>query len=322
MAAASSLEFVQVAMSDSLILVHGGAGRIPPERRAAAQRGCRAAAEVGFELLAAGASALDAAQAAVRVLENDPTFNAGTGANLDEDALPFHDASIMRGSDLALGGVGAVLGVRHPIDLARAVLEDGRHCLLVGPGALRFARQQGVPLTSPTRARTEGSWAKWRRARASGRLDAPDAVAPGSEATGPESGQTVGAVVRDRRGSLAAATSTGGLTHRRSGRVGDSPLAGAGTYADDELGAISGTGDGEWMMRTVLAVRAAAAMRAHPRAPPSAVLRQALVDATRRCPGYQGGLIGLGPSGPPAWARTSPNMSVAWRAEGAGGHAI
>lgn len=309
------------------IIVHGGAGTVPVDVRSACLRGCRLAAEAGYDALAQGATALDAAQLAVRMLEADPTYNAGRGGNLDEDGHPFHDAAVMRGRDLALGAVGAVLGLVHPVDAARAVLEDGRHCLLVGEGALRLAREHGLALQGPSEAITERARRRLERARQTGEWDRPDAgevprVRNGGDRPGRDrSGQTVGAVTRDLGGGLAAATSTGGLVHRRAGRVGDTPLAGAGTYADDDLGAVSATGDGEWMIRSVMAYRAVMALSEAGEAA-SLVLRRLLETSARRCPGYSGGLIGLTPDGRPGWARTTPHMGVAWRLGNSGGQHI
>jgi beta-aspartyl-peptidase (threonine type) len=317
------------------ILVHGGAGQIDDQHEAAHRGGCRRAAEAGALVLAAGGAALDAAIAAVRVLEEDPTFNAGIGGALDEDGMVMTDAAVFRGDDLGYGAVGAVAGVLHPIDLARAVLDDGKHCLLVGPGALRFARKKGIALVDPARmARDPSGAAHWAAA-----VDRPAAVggeagqaghaghAAATAATalpplpklpplGPV-GDTVGAVALDTRGSTAAATSTGGLLGKYAGRVGDSPIAGAGTYARNDLGAISATGHGETVLRTVLGFQALLALQTA-RAdgvPPEGVLRTELDRATRAV-GGRGGLIAVLPDGRVAWARNTLHMGVAWVRDG------
>jgi L-asparaginase / beta-aspartyl-peptidase len=157
------------------IIVHGGAGPIDDKQSEPHQAGCRRAAEAGARILAQGGSAIDAAVAAVHVLEDDPVFNAGIGATLDEEGMVLCDAALMRGSDLAYGAIGAVSGVRHPIDLARAILEDGKHCLLVGPGAITFARKKGIELCDPRALETDASRARWwkRPERRSAQLPGP-----------------------------------------------------------------------------------------------------------------------------------------------------
>src|SRR3954447_17861514 len=193
-------------MSEPALAVHGVAGVWPAERHAAAREGAARAVAAGFAVLAAGGPALDAVQAAVVVLEDDPTFNAGHGAALTEEGGVELDAAIMRGGDRAAGAVAALRGIRHPVLAARAVLEEGRHVLLAGEAAAAWARAAGVPEAS------EAWLATPAQDRAANR-------------------GTVGAVARDARGGLAAATSTGGITGQRPGRVGDSPLVPAGTWA-------------------------------------------------------------------------------------------
>lgn len=276
------------------IIVHGGAGAIDPALSELHQAGCRRAAEAGRELLVEGGSAVDAVVAAVRVLEDDPVFNAGMGGATDAHGVVMTDASIMRGSDLGYGAVGSVTGIRHPVELARAVMEDGRHALLVGPGALEFARARGVERCDPRLLEADPSRSRWWSTRA---------------------GDTVGAVALDRRGELAAATSTGGLLGKYAGRVGDSPIAGAGTYARTDWGGISATGHGETMMRTVLAYAALVALRDRGARSPEAVLADRLEDARARI-GGRGGLIVVLPDGTPAWARNTAHMGVAWASRG------
>lgn len=303
------------------IVVHGGAGAISKAVESAHRRGVSRAAEAGAAVLAAGGPSLDAVVAAVRVLEADPTFNAGRGGALDERGLVSSDAAVMRGSDLAYGAVGAVAGVPHPVDLARAVLDDGRHALLVGPGAVDFARRKGMKLVDPLRLRTEHAITEWRRRQAEALEKGGDPFAGWSEAPGERhDGDTVGAVAQDARGVIAAATSTGGLTMRYPGRVGDSPIAGAGTYARDDLGGVSCTGHGETMMKTVLAYHTLIALRgaapshggvtAAPRCAAD-ILRRVLDDATARV-GGRGGLIVVLPDGTTAYARNTAHMGVAW----------
>jgi beta-aspartyl-peptidase (threonine type) len=210
------------------LIVHGGAGLIPPERHAIAEQGCLDAARIGLEVLAAGGTALDAVQAAVRALEDNPEYNAGTGSVLTRDGTVECDASIMDGATGRIGAVAAVPDLGEAIALARAVLEDGEHVLLAGPAAWTFGRERGFAPAAPGALITE-------RARA--RL---------------QSKGTVGAVAIDAAGHVAAATSTGGISGKRPGRVGDSPLPGCGTWADDAGGAASATGDGEAIIRVTL----------------------------------------------------------------------
>lgn len=272
------------------IIVHGGAGAIDASVAATHVTGCQQAVGAGAAILDAGGSALDAACAAVRVLEDDPVFNAGVGSTLDASGQITTDAALFRGADLAYGAIGAAAGIRHPIDLARAILEDGTHSLLVGRGAVEFARAHGVALCDPKVLETERSRARWWHAAA-------------------EVGDTVGAVVRDATGGLVAATSTGGLLHKYPGRVGDSPIAGAGTYARDDLGAVSATGHGETIMKTVLAYAALLAMQGCD--DPQVALDEALEEAYRRCKG-RGGLIAALPNGRVLWSRNTAHMGVAW----------
>lgn len=222
-------------MNGGAILVHGGAGRAPENEDAAQCRreGCLAAARKGWSALAAGASALDAVEAAVIVLEDDPEFNAGTGSVLNRDGRVETDAAIMDGTTLAAGAVGAVSGIGNPIRLARRVMEKSSHVLLAGAGAEAFAREQGFEFVDPTSLATERQRLRWR-----------------------ERHGTVGAVARDAQGRLAAATSTGGIFMKLPGRIGDTPLVGCGTYADRHAAA-SATGDGEAIIRLTLARLAA-----------------------------------------------------------------
>jgi len=226
-------------MSVPAIVVHGGAGRLPhsAERIEKMRQGAAAAVAAGHDVLAAGGSALDAVEAAVVVLEDDPEFNAGRGAALTEYGRVELDASMMDGATRAAGAVAAVRGVRNPIRAARAVLTDGRHVLLVGQPATDFAATAGLAFESETWFVTE------RERLALVRLK--EGAATGARGT-------VGAVARDSQGRVAAATSTGGVSGQRLGRVGDSPLIGAGTWADEAV-AVSCTGHGESIIRAALA---------------------------------------------------------------------
>ncbi len=227
------------------LVVHGGAGDVPDERKPLHVAGCERAARVGLEVMLAGGNAIDAVQRAVEALEDDPLFNAGIGGALAEDGTLELDAAIVDGA-LRIGAVGALPPFRHPIAIARAVLEDGRHSFLAGDGASQFAIARGFPRTPLEEMKTEAAeerLAKWREARSGRALD-PNA--------GGWAGGTVGAVAIDAMGHVAAATSTGGTVGKRPGRVGDTPIYGAGTCADDEAGAASATGIGESIIRACL----------------------------------------------------------------------
>lgn len=230
-----------------IIVVHGGAGGVAPDDDAAdAIRGCQRAAEAGYAVLRQGGSALDAVEAAARVLEDDPRFNSGTGSCLNEDGEVEMDASLMDGTDLRFGAVTCVRTVQNPISLARAVMEKTPHALIAGEGAEALARQLGIPAIDPARLITPRARARWEERR-----EKPS-----------KSGGTIGAVALDAMGRLAAATSTGGMNGKRRGRVGDSPLPGAGTYADGEGGAASATGHGEAILRVCLTHAVCGLMRA------------------------------------------------------------
>jgi len=244
------------------VLVHGGAGDVAPERVERHVEGCRSAAQAAALVLDQGGSALDAVERAVIVLEDDPAFNAGTGACLNEEGLIELDAAIMEGSRLRAGAVCAMPPFLNPIAIARAVLEDGRHALYAGEGAARFALARGFTRSTAEAMTTEAARARWAAVRA-------------SKAEEGWAGGTVGAVARDVHGRVAAATSTGGRVDKRVGRVGDSPIQGAGNYADDDGGACSATGDGEAVMRVCLAKSATDLMRAgvHPEEAARAAIR-------------------------------------------------
>ncbi|MEA2311801.1 MAG: L-asparaginase / beta-aspartyl-peptidase [Solirubrobacteraceae bacterium] len=280
-------------MAEVAIVVHGGAGRLPTDaaRIERMRAGARDAVEAGHAALAAGASALDAVELAVAALEDDPVFNAGRGAALTEDGGVELDAAVMEGTDRAAGSVACLRGVRNPLRAARAVLGDGRHVMLVGEAAHAFARAAGIEL------RPE-EWFVTDAQRA--------VLAAGS--TGWAAG-TVGAVARDARGRLAAGTSTGGTMGQRRGRVGDSPLIGAGTWADDATAAVSCTGDGEAIIRAAVAHEVDALMRHGGRGLEDACA--AALDSLADRGGH-GGLIAV--SADAICARfSSPSMTRGWR---------
>jgi beta-aspartyl-peptidase (threonine type) len=230
------------------IAIHGGAGVIAREQLgadggAAYRQGLEAALNAGYAVLEAGGSSLDAVTTAVRLLEDNPLFNAGRGAVLAHDGRAYLDASIMSGKDLSAGAVTGVTTVRHPIDLARRVMEDSPHVMLSGEGAEEFAGLKGLE-------RVPNDWfiTPTRRQQLDRVLQGRSA--PRNELQGLG---TVGAVAVDARGDVAAATSTGGMTNKRWGRIGDAPIIGAGTYANNASCAVSATGHGEYFIRSVVA---------------------------------------------------------------------
>ena len=232
------------------IAIHGGAGvidpaKMTPQRAASYRVGLAAALDAGYAILERGGSSLDAVTASVRTMEDDPQFNAGRGAVLNHEGDAELDAAIMDGHGPRAGAVAGVRHVRNPVELARLVMENSPHVLLVAEGAEEFALEQGVVLVPRGYFRTEARVRELDEAR---RTEAEQlkAAAPGASGT-------VGAVALDRAGHLAAATSTGGLTNKHHGRVGDSPIVGAGTYADDASCAVSGTGQGEFFIRQLVA---------------------------------------------------------------------
>jgi len=234
------------------IAIHGGAGvidraQMAPEREASYLMGLSAALDAGYAILERGGSSLDAVTEAVRLLEDDPQFNAGRGAVLTHDGKAELDASIMDGAGPRAGAVAGIRHVKNPIGLARLVMDKSPHVMLMGEGAEEFAREQGLEFVPNTYFITPYREQELQRALRRELHAEKGAPAPGT-ITG-----TVGAVALDGSGNLAAATSTGGTTNKRYGRVGDSPIIGAGTYANNESCAVSATGSGEFFIRSVVA---------------------------------------------------------------------
>ena len=274
------------------IAIHGGAGvidpaKMTPQHAASYRAGLAAALDAGYAILERGGSSLDAVTAAVRTLEDDPQFNAGRGAVLNHEGDAELDAAIMDGHGPRAGAVAGVRHVRNPVELARLVMEKSPHVLLVAEGAEEFALEQGMVLVPRGYFRTEARVRELDEARQTEALQLK-AAAPG--ATG-----TVGAVALDRAGHLAAATSTGGLTNKHRGRVGDSPLIGAGTYANDESCAVSGTGHGESFIRQVVAYDICALLQYRHLTLAQAV-REVIHEKLHRS-GGEGGVIAVDRSG-------------------------
>lgn len=283
------------------LVIHGGAGiiekdKIKPEQEAGVKAGLNAALDAGSKILAGGGTALDAVQAAIQVLEDDPHFNAGRGAVFTWDGHNELDAAIMDGSTRAAGAVASTTTTRHPIAAARAVMEHSPHVMLSGPGADEFAREQSLEQVDNSWFGTPERRQQLDKMKANDKLGWFDVDLKYG---------TVGAVAMDEHGHVAAATSTGGLTGKRWGRIGDSPIIGAGTYADDRACAVSATGAGEFFIREGVAHEICARVRFKGES-----LKQAAdtVMAETRALGGTGGVIVTGPSGEMAWSFNTPGM--------------
>lgn len=265
------------------LIVHGGAGQIRDDSLPERLDGCKAAALAAWDILAQNGSALDAAEAAVMVLEDNPLFNAGTGSTLNQIGNVEMDAAIMDGYLLRVGAVAAVQRIKNPIKLARRVMEDGRHVILGSEGALMFAREIGFPECSPESLIVKHERKRWA-----------------------EKYGTVGCVVLDANGKIAVATSTGGIFNKLPGRIGDSPLPGCGTYADDR-GGVSCTGLGEAIIRVVLGKTAIDFLAEG--IDPNAAARKSL-ELLEAKTGAQAGLIMIDCHGRIGYARNTTHMPV------------
>ena len=274
------------------LAVHGGAGTLrrglmDEARGALYHTGLRASLIAGRDILAAGGSALDAVTAAVLMLEDNPLFNAGRGASFTSAGTLEMDAAVMDGRERRAGAVAGICGPRNPVLAARAVMEHTPHVLLAGEGAVAFCRARGLAFAEREYFYTESRWQALQHILERRRRGLPD--------TDPEEDDalrhgTVGAVARDRDGNLAAATSTGGIAGKLPGRIGDSPIIGAGTYADNESCAVSATGHGEIFMRFGAAFEIAARMR-HRGQPLDAAARE-VIEAFAES-GGSGGLVAV-----------------------------
>lgn len=307
------------------LVIHGGAGTISretmtPEREAEYRASLEAALRAGHQVLAGGGQALDAVVAAVQVMEDDSLFNAGRGAVFTNDGRNELDAAIMDGPTLRAGAVAGVTNVRSPIALARAVMEQSEHVFMAGRGAETFAEIHGLEIVHPSYFRTEARWEALQRAQeAESRTEQPpggDARsgpgvregAPGLEMASPNAHRfgTVGAVALDQRGRLAAATSTGGMTNKRWGRIGDVPVIGAGTYANASCG-VSGTGWGElFIMNTV--ARDICARMEFQRLTLQAAADQVIQEILPAQAEDTGGVVALSSTGEIVWSFNTPGM--------------
>jgi len=284
-----------------VIIVHGGAWSIPDDLVEPHKVGCREAALVGWQVLLDGGSALDAVEAANRVMEDNPTFDAGVGSVLNRDGVVELDAAIMDGRSLEAGAVIGLQTFCNPITLARRVLESGEHVVLMGEGARRFALELGIPECDPASLVVPREREIWEQAR-QGRYGYVQEFFSQRQ-------DTVGAVAMDRDGDLAAGNSTGGCAFKRPGRVGDVPLIGCGSYADNELGAACSTGHGEAIIRVVMAKHAVSLLehRFSPQITAEVTIRQMEEKI-----GGRAGIIMIDRQGRLGAAFNTPHMAHAW----------
>jgi len=292
-----------LAESPITLVIHGGAGvtreELPPEKEAASRKVLEESLRKGFKVLQDGGSSLDAVSAAIVVLEDSPLFNAGRGAVLTAAGTVELDSSIMDGATLKAGAAAGVQGVRNPIHLARAIMDHSPHVMLTGKGAEDFAREQKLPFEPAEYFIIPERVEQLKKAKE--KKHASNDALPTSSKVG-----TVGAVALDKHGHLAAGTSTGGVTNKRAGRVGDSPIIGAGTYAEDNVVAVSCTGHGEFFIRAAVAYDVAARMK-YQHATVEAATREIIKVRLPKL-GGEGGLIALDAKGNVATPYNTPGM--------------
>src|SRR6202158_1512961 len=296
------------------LIVHGGAWDIPDEAVDACKIGCQRALRAGWPLLASRGSALDAVEAAIMVLEDDPVFDAGYGSHLNLDGHVECDAIIMNGETLRAGAAATLHRIKNPIQVARKILENSPHMMLVAEGAERFAKEQGIKLCKPEELVSEAEREAWMKCKTDKHA--------AEHHRGHEQG-TVGAVAIDRDGNLFAATSTGGTCCKLPGRVGDSPLIGCGCYADSEAGGVSCTGYGEAIMKVVMAKTAVDLLRQSPTCVESSAATSCdestahlaaceAVHLLAKRTHATGGLIILDRTGNPSFAFNTPRMAYGY----------
>lgn len=256
-------------MNKITLVIHGGAGTITrqnmtPEKEKAYRLALSQALQTGHAILKKGGSSLDAVEAAIQIMEDSPLFNAGKGAVFTHEGKNELDASIMDGKTLKAGAIAGVTTIKNPITTARRVMEHSSHVMMVGKGAEQFAKEQGMEIVDPSYFYTEGRFQQLQKAKEEEKVELDHSGDSGSLdeeifMEGKKFG-TVGAVALDQDGNLAAATSTGGMTNKRYGRIGDAPIIGAGTYANNQTCAVSATGHGEFFIRSVVAYDISALM--------------------------------------------------------------
>lgn len=323
--AGAQVTAASAAPTEWSIVIHGGAGvidrgDITPEADAAYRTALSEALQAGAAALRGGGSAVDAVELVIRRLEDDPLFNAGKGAVFTAEGRNELDAAIMDGRTRAAGAVAGLTHVKNPISAARAVMEQSGHVMLSGEGAERFAESHGLEMVDPGYFFTERRWNSLVKELASRGEPIPQRPgnAKDSRADAFDAERkfgTVGVVVRDSHGDLAAGTSTGGVTAKRWGRVGDSPIIGAGTYAQNGVCAVSATGAGEFFIRAAVAKSICARIELKGETAQQAA--DAVVQKDLPALGGDGGVIVLGPAGEMAWSFNTPGMYRARMAAGA-----
>lgn len=303
-------------MSKITLVIHGGAGTITrksmtPEKEKAYKETLNKALQAGYAVLKKGGTSLDAVEATVRVMEDSPLFNAGKGAVFTNAGKNELDASIMDGKTLKAGAIAGVTTIKNPISTARMVMEKSEHVLMTGKGAEQFAKEKGAEIVDPSYFYTEQRYQQLQKIKQEektqldhsedkGSLDEEQPIFEGKKFG------TVGAVALDQFGNLAAATSTGGMTNKRYGRVGDSPIIGAGTYADNQTCAVSATGHGEYFIRAVVAYDVAALM-AYKGLPVKEAAEEVVMKKLVKM-GGEGGIIALDKEGNIAMPFNSEGM--------------
>ena len=287
------------------LVVHGGAWDIPDELVAAHRAGVQQALKAGWAILSKRGAAVDAIEKAIMVMEDDETFDAGTGSFINMTGEVELDASMMSGKEFRAGAIGAVQNVRNPISLARKIMEESEHILLVGMGATRFAREHGIKTCNQDDLITNRELIRWRKIQ--GRKSS---VNRGAYRRKKVPVDTVGAVALDHHGNIASGASTGGTPNKYPGRVGDSPLIGCGTYADNEVGGVSTSGWGESLIRVVMAKTVIDIMD-HNGGDPQGAANEGMKTLIRKAGGY-GGIIALNKEGRMGIAFNTPRMARAY----------
>ncbi|MCK4615120.1 MAG: isoaspartyl peptidase/L-asparaginase [Thermoplasmata archaeon] len=279
------------------IIVHGGAGKIPDKAVEDYINGTGIAAQKGFKLLKQGKSAVEAVEEAVRSMEEFPPLNCGVGSSLNRQRHIEMDAFLMRGNDLKSGAVAGVARILHPVSLAKRVMEDTPYLLIAGKGAEELAREFGFELLDENELITEDALRRWERVRKKMERQVSD---------------TVGAVALDRYGNCASALSTGGMTYKLPGRIGDTPLVGCGGYANDIVGAAAATGIGEDLMKVVISKTALDHMKRRKDLHPKKAAQLAIDYLEERVNGREGGIIVMDMKGRVGWAFNAPRMGYAF----------
>lgn len=298
------------------LIVHGGAWDIPDDLLEAHRSGCARGISVGWEILRSGGSAVDAVEKAINVLEDDPVFDAGRGSHLNAMGEIELDASIMNGTTFRCGAVAAVQNIRNPISLARKVMEESEHILLVGKGAARFALEHGIKQSSLDELLVGRELDRWKELQGRATFSTKEPFRKKTRTDDPierAASDTVGAVALDRQGVICAGTSTGGTPNKYPGRVGDSPLIGCGTYADSSIGGISTTGWGEAMIKVVMAKTVINLMDLNGGNPQTAAEKG--MEILKRKADGDGGVIVLTPEGKFGIAFNTPRMARAYISE-------